>query len=269
LYKQLIIKIGGTHMNFKKTVAIAAAAGSLAAISVPAMALENEFHGMYKLMGYQSNFYNGESSGTLSANPKSGFFAEQRARLQYTAKANADLKLVTQFEFDARFGGKDAAYKGAANDSGNIDADQLTLETKHAYLDFNCPITGTNVKAGIQPWVDSYQGLFLLADMTGVQATKKFGPATANLGWFRFDDNTATAAQVGQLTADLFVVDGKYAINSDMTVGASYYGILNGGCECRPQNWTGHHQAVCRLPVWRQDRYCRRRGLPRWRRFKN
>lgn len=214
-------------MNFKKTVAIAAAAGALAAISVPAMALENEFHGMFKIMGYQSNFYNGESNGTLSADPKSGFFAEQRARLQYTAKANADLKLVTQFEFDARFGGKNGVYKGAGNDSGNIDADQLTLETKHAYLDFNCPITGTNVKAGIQPWADSYQGLFLLADMTGAQATKKFGPATANLGWFRFDDNTATAAQVGKLTADLLVVDGKFAINKDITVGASYYNVQN------------------------------------------
>ena len=217
-------------MNFKKTAIIAATAGALAAISVPAMALENEFHGMFKIMGYQSNIYNGESAGKLSADPKSGFFAEQRARLQYTAKANADLKLVTQFEMDARFGGKNAAYKGAANDSGNIDADQLTLETKSVYLDFNCPITGSNVKAGMQPWADAYQSVFLLADMTGVQATKKFGPATANLGWFRFDDNTvnsATDAQVGKQTADLLVLDGKFAVNKDITVGASYYNIQN------------------------------------------
>jgi hypothetical protein len=225
-------------MTFKKTVAIAAAAGALAAISVPAMALENEFHGMYKLMGYQTNFFNGVAVG-LSADPKSGFQAEQRARLQYTAKASADLKLVTHFELDTRFGGKatptgaitstSAGYLGTAtgNDAGNLDADQLTLETKNIFLDFNCPITGANVKAGLQPWADSYQSLFLLADMTGVQATKKFGAATANLGWFRFDDNTATPAQVGKLTADLLVVDGKFAINKDMTVGASYYNIQN------------------------------------------
>ncbi|MFZ2950626.1 MAG: hypothetical protein WA003_14215, partial [Desulfuromonadaceae bacterium] len=225
-------------MDFKKTVAIAAAAGALAAISVPAMALENEFHGMYKVFGYQSNFFNGATQG-FSADPKSGFYAEQRARLQYTAKANADLKLVTHFELDSRFGGKatptgaitstNAGYLGTAtgNDAGNIDADQLTLETKSIYLDFNCPITGTNVKAGLQPWADSYQSLFLLADMTGANATKKFGPATGSLAWFRFDDNTATAAQVGKLTADLLVVDGKYAINKDMTVGASYYNIQN------------------------------------------
>lgn len=213
-------------MNFKKTAIIAAAAGALAAISVPAMALENEFHGMYRLMGYQSNIYNGEADG-LVEKPKSGFYAEQRARLQYTAKANADLKLVTQFELDARFGGKRDTYKGAGNDAGNIDADQLSLETKSVYLDFNDPITGANVKAGLQPWVDSYQSVFLNADMTGVQATKKFGPATANIGWFRFDDNDATAGTVGRATADLLVVDGKYAINKDITVGASYYNIQN------------------------------------------
>ena len=44
------------HMKLKKTVAIAAAAGALAAISVPAMAFENEFHGMYKLKYFLSNF---------------------------------------------------------------------------------------------------------------------------------------------------------------------------------------------------------------------
>ena len=216
-------------MSLKKTVAIAAAAGALAAISVPAMALENEFHGMYKMMGYQGNFFEGttlskaQADTLLKKDARSGFFAEQRARIQYTAKASADLKLVTHFELDTRFGGKSSAYLGTAsgNDSGNLDADQLTLETKSIYLDFNCPITGANVKAGMQPWADSYQSLFLLADMTGLNVSKKFGPATAGLAWFRFDDNTATTAQ--RLTADLFVLDGKFDINKDMKVGASYY----------------------------------------------
>lgn len=216
-------------MSIKKTVAIATAVGALAAISVPAMALENEFHGMYKFMGYQTNFFNGAAAG-LNANPKSGFMAEQRARIQYTAKANADLKLVTHFELDTRFGGKDISttpYLGAANDGGNLDADQLTLETKNIYLDFNCPLTGANVKVGMQPWADSYQSLFLLADMTGAYATKSFGPAKVSGGWFRFDDNTATASQVAKLTADLLVLDGKFSVNKDMTVGASYYNIQN------------------------------------------
>ena len=226
-------------MNFKKTVAIAAAVGALAAISVPAMALENEFHGMYTFMGYQTNFFEGstlspaQAGALVNANAHSGFFAEQRARLQYIAKANENLKLVTHFELDSRFGGIPTGYKGTTTggDSGQLDADSLTLETKSVYLDFNDPLTGANVKVGMQPWADSYQSLFLLADMTGAIATKKFGPATASLGWFRFDDNTTPALAVasggGQLTADLIVVDGKYAVNKDLTVGASYYNIQN------------------------------------------
>jgi hypothetical protein len=104
----------------------------------------------------------------------------------------------------------------------------LTLETKNVYLDFNCPITGSNVKVGMQPWADSYQNLFLLADMTGAIASRKFGPATATLGWFRLDDNTVKAqGDPGKLSADLIVVDGKFAINKDMTIGASYYNIQN------------------------------------------
>jgi len=214
----------------KKKLVILGAAALTAAAAVPALAFENEFHGMYKFMGYESNIFNGVTSpGLVKKDAASGWFAEQRARLQYIAKASDDLKLVTHFELDSRFGGKDTTtpYLGANNDAGNLDADQLTLETKSVYLDFNCPITGTNVKAGLQPWADSYQSLFLLADMTGLQATKKFNAVTANLGWFRFDDNTTGTSKAGDLTADLIVVDGKFALNKDVTLGASYYVVQN------------------------------------------
>jgi len=218
-------------MNFKKTVAIAAAAGALAAISVPAMALENEFHGMYKFMGYESNFINGLNNTTgagptgLSTNPRSGFVAEQRARIQYTAKANNDLKLVTHFELDSRFGGK-TSYLGTTNsDPGSLDADTLSLETKNIFLDFNA--AGTNFKVGIQPWTDAYQGVFLAADMSGVVATKKIGAATLQGGWFRIDDNSVTPTVVADLVSDLFILNGKFAINKDMTVGASFYNNIN------------------------------------------
>lgn len=215
-------------MSFKKKTLAALAAGAIMASAGSALALENEFHGMFRFMGYGGNFFNG-ASGTLKDNAHSGTFAEQRARIQYTAKANDDLKLVTHFELDTRFGGKaEAGYLGAGNDAGNLDADQLTLETKDVYLDFNCPITKANVKVGLQPWNDAYNSIFLLADMTGVNVTKKFDPLTLSLGWFRFDDDTAKGtADVGDLTSDLFVADAKYAINKSISLGASYYYIEN------------------------------------------
>jgi hypothetical protein len=230
-------------MSFKKKLlAVAAVSALTVATAVPALALENEFHGMFKSFFYETNTFNGLRAN-LNRDAHSGFFAEQRARINYIAKANDDLKLVTHFELDTRFGGKPTpaptanttsgavttgGYLGTVtgNDAGNLDADQLTLETKNVYLDFNCPITKANFKVGIQPWADAYKSIFLLADMTGAYATKKFDPLTVSLGWFRFDDNTVTAtADPGQLTADLIVADAKYAVSKDITVGASYYNI--------------------------------------------
>ena len=43
-------------MSLKKTAAIAAAVGALAAISVPAMAFENEFHGAYTMKAIVGNY---------------------------------------------------------------------------------------------------------------------------------------------------------------------------------------------------------------------
>ncbi|GAB4303384.1 MAG: membrane protein [Desulfuromonadia bacterium] len=213
----------------KKTIIVAAAAAGAVAAAVPAMALENEFHGMYKFMGYQGNFFDGQSP-KLYADAHSGFFAEQRARIQYTAKANDNLKLVTHFELDSRFGGKNTSSgylkTQSGNDAGQLDADSLTLETKNIYLDFNCPITGANVKVGIQPWVDSYNALFLLADTAGISASKKFGDVTATLAWFRpYDTTNGDGRGPGQFTTDLIVLDGKFALNKDMKVGGSYYNI--------------------------------------------
>lgn len=214
-------------MNFKKTVAIATTVSALAAISVPALAMENQFNGMFKFMGYQTNFFNGAGSPILAKDVDSGFMAEQRTRLKYTAKASDSLKLVTQFELDSRFGGIKEGYKGTTgNDSGNLDADQLTLETKNAYLESIDPLIGATLKVGIQPWSDSYQGLFLNADMTGVHASKKIGATTASLAWFRLNDDTAKAdPAVGKVTTDLIVADAKYTVSKELSIGASYYNI--------------------------------------------
>src|SRR5512138_3321633 len=90
--------------------------------AVPAMALENEFHGMYRLRGFVSNF-DDSAAGAVAIGNQAGSknfgkdaptysYLEQRARLMYIAKANDNLKLVTHFEFDSRFG--DTSYNANA-----------------------------------------------------------------------------------------------------------------------------------------------------------
>ncbi|HXE96814.1 MAG TPA: hypothetical protein VN642_10435 [Dongiaceae bacterium] len=226
-------------MNFKKAATIAAAAGALAAISVPAMAFENEFHGMYRLRAMMTNFENANAGVVLAKDAPATTVFEQRARIQYIAKASDDLKLVTHFEIDSSWG--DTAYNNGRGFGGAMGADTVNLETKNVYLDYNCPLTGANFKVGIQPQVDAYKGIFFNDDVAGVFASKKIAGVTGTVGFARLQDynrttsapTTAggiafeTANPTGKNTLDLFLLDGKFAVNKDLTVGGAYYLVKN------------------------------------------
>jgi len=234
-------------MSIKKTVAIVAAAGALAAISVPAMAFENEFHGMFNGKFFLSNF-DGANTSALGAakqeNYRTANYFEQRARVQYTAKASNDLKLVTHFELDSRFGGNgNTGYKGiiGGNDSGQLGADSLTLETKHVYLDFNAG--STNVKVGIQPYKDAFKGIYLDEDLSAIATKTKVGTATIGVAYARLDtkntttttyeiytkkggyhtENITANATYNEQARDLFLLDTSFALGKDAKAGLSYY----------------------------------------------
>ena len=219
--------------RFTTTIATAAALGATA---VPALALENEFHGMFRVRGivsnlddYRSAFFDATDSSGIAKplkNPGTRSFIEQRARLLYTAKANDDLKLLTHFEIDSRWG--DSSYAVGRNQGGAIGADSVNLETKNVYLDFNIPSTPLNVKVGIQPFVDSLKGVFVNADAAGALATARFASGEAAAAYFRYNDTlSAGSTTPGKATRDFFVVDGKYSLSKDTRIGASYYGVLD------------------------------------------
>lgn len=217
-------------MKLKQTVAIAAAAGALAAISVPAMAFDNEFHGTSRLRYFLSNYEQGGGgnplatnasglvgvpSGNATDNLKLNNYFEQRTRIFYTAKASDDLKLVTGFEIDSVFGDRSqsgttpgaqvgqttagafttqqlANINGATgrNQGGGLESDTVNLETKWVYLDFKIPSTTTRVTAGIQPFKDQLKGIFMDFDAAGIMTATKAGPATINAGYFRGYDQS-------------------------------------------------------------------------------
>lgn len=216
-------------MKLKKAVTIAAAAGALAAISVPAMAFENEFHGMYKMKFFGSNYETGtfgyiDPTANELENRKTGNYFEQRARLFYTAKASDDLKLVTAFEIDSVFG--DKAQGSATRGSGAaMESDAVNLETKYVYLDFKIPSTPTKVTVGIQPIKDAFKGVFLDADLAGINTVSKFGGATVGLGYFRAYDQSyfTTTKTRGQDDLHIAALSGDYSVNKNLKVGAAYY----------------------------------------------
>lgn len=235
-------------MKLKKTVAIAAAAGALTAVAMPAMAFDNEFHGTSRLRYFLSNYENGvggnplatsatglvgQPTGSNTDNLKMNNYFEQRTRIFYTAKASDDLKLVTGFEIDSVFGDKaQGATTGAASPAGTgrgqggaLESDTVNLETKWVYLDFKIPSTPVSVRAGIQPVKDQLKGIFLDADVAGIMTSTKAGAATVNLGYLRGYDQSyfGTSRARGMDNLDIGVVEAKFALSKNANLGAAYY----------------------------------------------
>ncbi|GFE57213.1 histidine kinase [Geobacter sp. AOG1] len=241
----------------KRLLAVAAVSALTVATAVPALALENEFHGLFRLRGIIDNFNNGTGGKfTPSVSSPTSNYIEQRARLMYIAKANDDLKLVTHFEIDSRWGDNSYGSNGTTrNNGGAIGADQTNLETKNIYLDFNIPSTPLNVKLGIQGFDDGYKGVIFNNDGAGLVAKAKMSFGSLGGAYFRFDDATTgtgaaatatapasftnsylgvpasstTAGSViqnstpGYLTRDMVNLNAKINISKAVKVGADYY----------------------------------------------
>lgn len=217
-------------MKIRNVLAVLTAVGLAAAVATPAMALENEFHGLFSARYINSNFNRttntdyGPGDGTYdpSGKPKNVYssnFFEQRARLQYIAKANADLKLVTHFELDYSYYG-DSSFGVHRNNGAALGADQVNLETKSIYIDANV-CKNTNMKLGMQPYNDAFKGIVFDADMAGILFSSSFGNFTPSIGAFRFADTSTNI--LGHKTQDMFILDGKFSITKDLKVGGAYY----------------------------------------------
>jgi hypothetical protein len=237
-------------MKLNKKLMVLAAVGALGAASATsAHAFENEFHGFYNLKYFLSNYETSSfgfltpggqsitSTTTLATgvttnrlnlgpeNRKASNFFDQRARIFYTAKANDDLKLVTGFEIDSVFGDK-AQGQALRNQGGALESDATNLETKWVYLDFKIPSTPVKVTAGIQPAKDAFKGIFLDADIAGINTVTKLGPTTIGVGYFRAYDQSffsTTRTDRGIDDLDIVAVSADFNINKNAKVGAAYY----------------------------------------------
>lgn len=225
--------------KFQKQMLTIAAAGALTAVTaLPAMAFENEFHGIFNFNTVFSN-YNTGASGDFApnayANPKMNNYFEQRTRLQYVAKASDDLKMVTHFEINNRWGrlasGTGGVSSSASQAAGSIDfggndldTDGLNIVTKHAYLDFNIG-KSFNTVVGLLPYKDTIKGLFIDADVPALYTTTKLGAYKLGLGFSRFADSAGgtSTTRLGDLNKDLFIMDNTFTFSKDTKAALSYY----------------------------------------------
>ncbi len=229
--------------KFHKQMLTIAAAGALTAVTaLPAMAFENEFHGLFNFNTVFSNYNNGgggdvnPGAATWGKSKKMNNYMEQRSRIQYVAKASDDLKLYTQLETNTRWG------NGSVGGDLDTDGGTNTLVVKHAYLDFNIG-KSFNTKVGLQAYKDSLKGIFIDADMPIVMTTTKMGAYTLGLGFGRFaDDQTTTGSGVtraGDADKDLFVMDNTYALSKDTKLGFSYYFLADYAATAPTSGYTG------------------------------
>lgn len=245
--------------NVRKVVLFALVAACFT--SSMANAFENEFHGTYTLNTFISNYESANAPGmiltgpnaTLNAGPaglpfgntsknlKTNNYFEQRGRIYYIAKTDADLKLMTAFEIDTVWGDRAGGsikqatpaagadlYTGAFRNSGAaLEADAVNLETKWLYLDFKIPSTPTRLKVGIQPFKDNIKGLFADFDAAGIRSSTELGKATVSVAYFRaYDQTYFTTGQTttrGTNDLDIGVIGAKYALNDQANVGFDYY----------------------------------------------
>ena len=208
-------------------------------VTTPANALENEFHGDFTVQFDSSTFnrtpttdYNAMGGGYydptgLKKEQNASNFVEQRARLHYSAKANADLKLVTAFELNYAYWGNSSPTAGAGS-GGAVGSDAVNLETKRLYLDYT-PTAHLNVKLGMMPNNDPFKSTLFDADMAGILLSSNYGKFSQSVGYFRLEDKGAEIDKVlGLNTKDMFMLDGKIQISKEFKVGAAYYFLRDG-----------------------------------------
>lgn len=231
-----------------------AAVAALGCMGSSAFALENQFNGLLRIKGDFTNFDQAggnDASGTskLSYNNlgRSFFYTEQRARLKYTGKVNDDVKLVTQFEIDSRWGdtSQDVLKSGGRNYGGAMEADQVNLETKNVFMEFTVPYLPTTARAGIQPVDDMYKGIFLGTDAAALSTVTRLDNTTLYLTWMRgydnknFNGSTSTNLNIsgtnglqngqsvektpGRKSLDAFMFDAKFDVSKELKVGGSAY----------------------------------------------
>ncbi len=240
------------RLRLKEAAVVAAAVGCMAG---SASAMEHEFNGRLLIKGDMTNYDQAGGNDASGKRPlyrtnpaQSFFYSEQRARLKYTGTLMDEVKIITQFEIDSRWGdtsqGK-ASQNSTRNQGGAMETDQVNLETKNVYMEFKAPNLPTKVKAGLMPFDDAYKGVFLATDIAGVMTTSKFDRLTVNAGWLRGYDNlnfngadgtipavnpapTGTGSlsgtvNPGRYSLDLGILEAKFALSKELTVGGSYY----------------------------------------------
>jgi len=163
----------------KKLSVLLVAAIMVLALTMPAVAFENEFGGYWRTRFYTDIGFSGTSDSKYNA--KDVNIVDTRTRIFYTAKFSENLKFVNKFEMNANWGGNGGyGQLGADNQdrtknaAGTFDAQNNTFRVKNSYVDFK--LAQQRFTIGIQDFTLA-RGYIYDDDAAGIKAIFKVNDA--------------------------------------------------------------------------------------------
>lgn len=109
----------------------------------------------------------------------SNSYVDSRMRWTLANEFDEDVKLVWQMEVgDIKWG---------TSPSTDIGTDGVNIETKHAYIDFQCPMMDGSMRVGLQGWAD-HRGLVFDDDFAALMLNRNFGEFKAQFGFAKVEE---------------------------------------------------------------------------------
>lgn len=183
----------------KKLLISALAAVGIAAIAMPAFAVEHQFGGYWRTRAYTQNDYWHDGIRDVTQ-------VDTRTRLYYTAKFSDNFKFVNKFEFNTIWGD---------NDGGDIGADgKGDWRIKNSYVDMT--FCDWNVKVGIQGAVYA-RGLLFDDDFSGVTLTYNGDGFTVPIVWMKVVEG-GYGDDANDLDVDYLLVSPTFSVNENFSL---------------------------------------------------
>jgi hypothetical protein len=197
----------------KKLLFVALTGALVAAMSLPAAAIETKVGGYYRLRGIIADTKTGK-------NEDPDKLYDQRFRAKVDLMLNEYVAIVYYGEVDMQFGDVGYGIGGKTrNDGGGLGGDTVNMETKNLYVDFKVPETPVAVKAGLMGHGDSFDSILFNADMAGVTGTGTFGPAKVTLGAHKWQEGSFADED----DIDIYTLKTAFSPMDGTTLGADIY----------------------------------------------
>ncbi|MDF1554890.1 MAG: hypothetical protein P1P84_17610 [Deferrisomatales bacterium] len=207
----------------KKLLFVALTGALVAAMSLPAAAVETKVGGYFRSRGIIADTYR-----TKDAKPDKLY--DQRFRAKVDMSLNEYVSIVYYGEVDFQYGdagyglggGKTADGKtnwNTRNDGGGLAGDTVNMETKNLYAAFKIPETQVGLTVGLQGAADSFDSILFNADMAGIEADGTFGAAKVSLGTYKWQEGGFT----GEDDIDLYTLKVKFSPMEGTKLGADAY----------------------------------------------